>query len=118
MDTEILKYLPGDLISETLRAKNSEQLFDDFEYLWCLMSVDAELQRENRYPWAPFGSFIWRRRDSLGDSEGSGLIGEARRARNDWPALRDGLFAGEKARLDKALETATPLLIEISRKMH
>ncbi|MBX2855885.1 MAG: hypothetical protein KTR21_12920 [Rhodobacteraceae bacterium] len=107
----------GNLMDDSLRLNIGEQLFDDLEYLWCLMSVDAEFQREADSLWTPYGSFIWRRKFALEGREGTGLIGDARQAQKDWPALRDGLFGGQKARLDKAVEAATPLLVEISRKM-
>lgn len=90
-----------------------ELAFDDFEYLWCLLHVDARKQSDAEDIWTPYGAFVWRRWRQDSDW----LKGQAQSAADhqdtSWPPLRYGLFGGSAERLSEALGQAAPTLNDI-----
>lgn len=95
------------------------EAFDNFEYLWCLLHVDAEMQRGSSDPWAPYGSFIWRWRRYGGNGGAHRFSDRASRAVEEgdknWPPIRAGLFGGDLERLKAAKEYADQTLAAIGR---
>lgn len=94
-----------------------ERLFDDFEYLWALLAVDAELQQGKTNPWPPYGAFAWRRRRD-GDWLRTQLNASIERKNADLALLKCGLFGGEFERLRAAIAAADPILDRISMELH
>ena len=80
-----------------------DDVWDRFEYLVALSSVDDCLIRE-KTPWAAVGRFGWRNR-----SDGQGIAvmiaGEAQAKRETWPPIVAGLFGGSYERFELAQET-------------
>jgi hypothetical protein len=97
------------------------EAFDNFEYLWCLLHVDAEMQHVRADPWAPYGSFIWRWQRYGGDGGEHRFSDEASRAivegDENWHPIRAGLFGGNLRRLEAAKEYADRTLDEIGRSI-
>ena len=93
-----------------------EHAFDDFEYLWCLLHVDAEKQLNRDMIWTPYGSFSWRR-----SRHDEWFADQAKRAveksDDSWPPLQGGLFGGSMERLTAALVEAQPKLDKLSEGM-
>jgi hypothetical protein len=87
-----------------------EEVFDEFEYLWCLLYVDAKQQHDSVSISIPYGSFEWRM-----VARGNTKIITA----NDknWVPLAEGLFGKDLARLKKSFEYASPELKKISQKL-
>lgn len=91
--------------------------FDDFEMLWTLLQVEAQMARAAENQWAAVGSYGWRRRNSMTTSE---FMKEAERAANGnkyWPPLVAGIFAGSPNRIKEVLVVAVPAMIEGARWM-
>ena len=97
------------------------EAFDNFEYLWCLLHVDAEMQRGSSDPWAPYGSFIWRWQRYGGEGGGHRFSDQASRALEDsdknWPPIRAGLFGGDLRRLKAVKEYGDQVLTKIRRQI-
>lgn len=93
-----------------------ERRFDDFEYLWCLLHVDAEKQRGSDSIWTPYGAFCWRRTDHHGEWFKDQAKKAAEQSDKSWPPLKGGLFGGSIERLSEAFNKAQPLLDNISNK--
>lgn len=95
------------------------EVFDNFEYLWCLLHVDAEMQHGRPDPWAPYGSFIWRWRRYGGVGGEHRFSDQASRAIKDgdksWLPIKAGLFGGDLGRLKAVKECADQTLAIIGR---
>ena len=88
-----------------------ERVFADFEYLWCLLHVDAEKQRGSDHIWAPYGSFMWRwERGGIKDNYFNQTKVVIEKVDTNWPPLQGGLFGGDVNRLKSAKELADPIL--------
>lgn len=84
-----------------------ESAFDDFEYLWCLLSVDAKMQSGQQDPRVPYGSYIWRQRESdESDFIRNRITQVINDGNKDWAPLKAGLFGYSVDRLTKAKQTA------------
>ncbi|KAF0191781.1 MAG: hypothetical protein FD165_1504 [Gammaproteobacteria bacterium] len=121
------KYTPvSDYLSRRLRDPlrilipddtQYERAFDDFEYLWCLLHVDAEKELGRSDIWTPYGAFIWKHKERDVDwlaMQARNAIGKSDKS---WPPLGGGLFGGSLERLSAVLEEAEPKLKSISEKM-
>ena len=93
-----------------------ERSFDDFEYLWCLLCVDAQKQRGSARIWPPYGAFCWRRGDGHGEWFKDQAKNAAEQSDKLWPPLKGGLFGGSIERLSEAFNEAQPHLDELSNK--
>ena len=113
-------YTPmSDYIFSTLRPNFStlipdqevyQRAFDNFEYLWCLLHVDALKQIEGSRLWTPYGSFAWRwnRYEDHGRfSHQTKLILD--RQDINWGPVKAGLFGADLNRL-KVSDVVRPLL--------
>jgi hypothetical protein len=95
-----------------------ERAFDDFEYFWCLLHVDAKIQANATHIWAPYGAFCWRRRERRASWAKDQAKNAIDKSDVSWPPLRAGLFGGKIDRLKAAYETAQPILDAISSRMY
>jgi hypothetical protein len=94
-----------------------QRLFDSFGYFWCLIHVDAQIHTKTRVePWTPYGSFIWRQRDSENwfRHEVGKAVAEVNR---QWFPLTQGLFGGSIERLITAYNYSQPNLASIADRM-
>jgi hypothetical protein len=123
--TPVSDYLFGRLQNAfgTMGVDDAQYLeaFDNFEYLWCLIHVDMEMQRGNSDPWAPYGSFIWRWQRYGGDGAEHRFSDQASRAiensDKNWPPISAGLFGGDLTRLKAVKEHGDQILAKIWRSI-
>jgi hypothetical protein len=96
-----------------------QRAFDSFEYLWCLLHVDAKLQLDYENIWPPIGAFCGR--GGLRGRPTNLLRDEAKKAADkhdeSWPPLKGRLFGDSIERLSDALKEAHPKLDNSSRDM-
>ena len=96
-----------------------ERAFDNFEYLWCLLHVDALKQGGNSHPWTPYGSFAWR----WNRFEDHGRFSHQMKLALDnrdatCPPLKAGLFGADLNRLKFVKEFSDELLQRIRENFH
>lgn len=94
-----------------------ERAFDGFEYLWCLLCVDARLQAGSRV-WTPFGAFIWRWGRFAEENFAEEAHSRLGAFDSNSPLLSAGLFGGKLERLQAAHNAAHPMLIKIAHELH
>lgn len=94
-----------------------ELAFDNFEYLWCLLHVDAEKQRGSDFIPTPHGAFSWRRKDRYGEWFEHQAKSAVDQSDESWAPIKGGLFGGSIERLSDAFNEAQPQLNEISISM-
>ena len=117
----LLEYLRDALATMSVDEAQYIEVFDNFEYLWCILHVDAGIQLGSSNPWAPYGSFIWRWRRHSGEGGEQRFVEQAARAIKDgdnhWLPINAGLFGGDLRRLQVAKEFADLILAAIGREM-
>jgi hypothetical protein len=91
-----------------------EMLFDRYEYLFCLVSLDLELQEEKARHWAPFGRFGWRAPNNPEQNIVTVVNREMEQEGVAWPPLPAGFFGGSPERFLRA----RAYLLEIWRQLH
>jgi len=89
-----IEYLPLDT--------DYDDVWDRFEYLIALSSVDDCIVRE-KSPWAPVGRFGWRNRWD-GQDIATVITKEAQAQRDSWPPIAAGFFGGSIERFERAQE--------------
>ena len=103
-----LRDVLDDLIPQTSGvAVGKDQLFDRFEYFVALANVVAKTapgEVDNIAP--PYGRFIWRGRRTTSGYIWESVDAEARKAENDWPPLKAGLFGGTYSRFNEISSAA------------
>jgi hypothetical protein len=72
-----------------------EATFDRFEYLYCLIVIDLQLARDDKYLFLAGGRYYWQRSRESGRSEIENQIeAELTSQKEQWLPLRSGLFGG------------------------
>mgnify|MGYP000937337654 CR=1 FL=1 len=93
-----------------------EKVFDEFEYLWCLLHVDSKQENNSSNIWTPWGSFAWRRQERHGEWIPDQIENILEKSDKNYPLIMEGLFGGSLDRLKKSYEYSQPKLKEISSK--
>ncbi len=117
MSDHILELLHEPFANMVTGASQLEHVFDDFEYLWCLLHVDAQLQLGRDGLWAPFGSFAWRKMRRSHEPWFAQEVQNVLNGTRGWPPLDQGLFGGSIDRLKNATLKAAPMLDRVAREM-
>ncbi len=94
----------GSLRNEVPDDIRFAEVFDRFEYLLGLIHIDWK-RRLDHNVWGPAGCFVWRN-SSVHDVPrvGRQVEAELAEAGSRWPPLAAGLFGGDLARLQDAME--------------
>jgi hypothetical protein len=90
-------------------GKDYEAAFDQFEMLACLAGLDAALAVNSNAPYGIPGRFSGKGNHLSGNNKFSALVAQARKEGSSWAPLKMGMFGGELARLQAALNQAAPL---------
>jgi phosphoserine phosphatase len=80
-----------------------EATFDRFEYLYCLIVIDLQLARDDRYLILAGGRYYWQRSRESGRSQIENQIEtELTSQKEQWLLLQSGLFGGSIERAEAA----------------
>ena len=112
-----------DLLRDPLRdllpgEQEYDDHFDKFEYLRCLLYIDAEYDDLDDYLWGPVGRFAWRNYSMRGLKESSTIQkveSEAIGAGENWGPIKCGAFNGSIERFRSVKEAANDVLVRIAR---
>ena len=100
MSEYLFKLLQPQLDDALFIGRNYEQIFDEFEIILALSSVDDQKQSK-RNAWGPVGRFGWKHMNE-DHSPFNKLIERAKLEGEKWPPIKGGLFGGDTERFDEA----------------
>lgn len=90
------------LFQRIAQGDEFQELFDRWEYLYCLVLAVGRILQHDQQPWIPIGRFGWRNR---GENVSAIRIRREIETLGDaWPPYRAGLFEGTVATLLNALD--------------